>query len=135
MAGQQTCWQRVVKVASVGNRPCYDLTVDTPEHLYLTEAVIVHNSSILDAVNFAVWGKTRAGGIDTIVNNKGTEAKVRFTFELGGSMYRVSRVLFLGQDHRRHLRGRRRSTASLRGSPWATGLCGAPTKRSGASSV
>ena len=97
MAGQQTCWQRVVKVASVGNRPCYDLTVDTPEHLYLTEAVIVHNSSILDAVNFAVWGKTRAGGIDTIVNNKGTEAKVRFTFELGGSMYRVSRVRSLGK--------------------------------------
>ncbi len=55
-------------------------------------------SSVLDAINFAVWGKTRGGGIDTIVNTKSSEAKVRFTFELGGTLYRVSRVRSLGKN-------------------------------------
>lgn len=55
-------------------------------------------SSILDAINFALWGKTRAGSLDTIVNTKAKESKVRFTFELEDRLYRASRVRVAGKN-------------------------------------
>ena len=55
-------------------------------------------STLLDGINFALWGKARAGGIDSIVSNKTAQARARFTFELGGTLYRVSRVRALGKN-------------------------------------
>lgn len=49
-------------------------------------------SSLLDAITFALYGKTRAGSVDSVVNTKGIKAAASFTFELGERTYRASRV-------------------------------------------
>ena len=53
-------WFRVTSVAESTPIECFDLTVDTEEHLYLAETWVVHNSSILEAVHYALYAEGRS---------------------------------------------------------------------------
>lgn len=61
-------WQTITEVEFAGSTVCYDITVDTPEHLYLADGFVVHNSSLLDAIAFALYGvkATRAKSLDEL---------------------------------------------------------------------
>lgn len=53
-------------------------------------------SALLDAITWALWGKTRASGVqsvsdDDLIRVGTTDMEVRFTFELSGQQYRVVR--------------------------------------------
>jgi len=54
-------------------------------------------SSILDAITWAVWGRSRAKRDDELVHQGQTEMQVEFTFELGGNVYRVVRARKTGK--------------------------------------
>ena len=92
VAAQETTWSRVVSVElAAAPVPCFDLTVDTPEHLFIAETVIVHNSSLFQAMAFALFGYTGEGDIDSIVHDRAKTAEVGFVFDHGGERYRVVR--------------------------------------------
>ncbi|MDE0207290.1 MAG: AAA family ATPase, partial [Candidatus Tectomicrobia bacterium] len=48
-------------------------------------------SALLDAVTWALWGQTRAKGVDEIVRLRQQECEVEFVFDLEGDRYRVLR--------------------------------------------
>jgi DNA repair protein SbcC/Rad50 len=48
-------------------------------------------SALLDALTWAVWGKARAKHDDELIHQGQTEMEVEYTFELGGSVYRILR--------------------------------------------
>jgi exonuclease SbcC len=48
-------------------------------------------SALLDAMTWALWGKARAKRDDELIHLGQSEMEVEFTFDLGGSVYRVIR--------------------------------------------
>jgi exonuclease SbcC len=48
-------------------------------------------SALLDAMTWALWGKTRAKRDDELIHLGESEMEVEFTFDLGGTVYRVLR--------------------------------------------
>ena len=48
-------------------------------------------SALLDAMTWALWGKARAKRDDELIHQGETEMEVEFTFDLGGTVYRVLR--------------------------------------------
>ncbi len=54
-------------------------------------------SSILDAITWAVWGRSRAKRDDELVHQGQAEMQVEFTFELSGNVYRVVRARKVGK--------------------------------------
>jgi len=48
-------------------------------------------SALLDAITWAVWGRSRARQDDRLIRLGGEEMAVEFTFELGGQSYRILR--------------------------------------------
>jgi DNA repair protein SbcC/Rad50 len=54
-------------------------------------------SSILDAITWAVWGRSRSKRDDELVHQGQTEMQVEFTFELSGNIYRVVRARKVGK--------------------------------------
>ncbi|TVQ56099.1 MAG: exonuclease subunit SbcC [Spirulina sp. DLM2.Bin59] len=48
-------------------------------------------SSLLEAMTWAIWGKSRAGTEDDLIHTGAKEVRVDFTFSIGGSTYRVIR--------------------------------------------
>jgi exonuclease SbcC len=48
-------------------------------------------SALLDAMTWAVWGKSRARHDDELIHLGESEMEVEFTFDLGGTVYRVLR--------------------------------------------
>jgi exonuclease SbcC len=48
-------------------------------------------SALLDAMTWALWGKARAKRDDELIHLGESEMEVEFTFELGGTVYRVIR--------------------------------------------
>jgi exonuclease SbcC len=48
-------------------------------------------SALLDAITWALWGKARAKRDDELIHLGESEMEVEFTFELGGTVYRVVR--------------------------------------------
>ncbi len=51
-------WQKVKSIKYVGESDCYDITVDSPNHVYLAENFFVHNSSVFNGITFALFEKT-----------------------------------------------------------------------------
>ncbi len=49
-------------------------------------------SALLDAITWSLWGRARARRDDELIHQGQTEMFVRFTFELGGQLYRVIRT-------------------------------------------
>jgi exonuclease SbcC len=54
-------------------------------------------SSILDAITWALWGRSRSKRDDELVHQGQTEMQVEFTFALGGNAYRVIRARKAGK--------------------------------------
>src|SRR5208283_6240154 len=48
-------------------------------------------SSIIDAITWALWGKSRAKSDDDLVHQGENETRVEFDFSSGGQLYRVIR--------------------------------------------
>ncbi|MEA5419794.1 exonuclease subunit SbcC [Spirulina sp. CCNP1310] len=48
-------------------------------------------SSLLEAMTWAIWGKSRAGSEDDLIHTGAQEVRVDFTFSIGGETYRVIR--------------------------------------------
>ncbi|GAP64544.1 exonuclease SbcC [Ardenticatena maritima] len=49
-------------------------------------------SSILDAITWAIWGKSRAKSDNDLITRGQTDMRVAFTFELDGQRYRIIRI-------------------------------------------
>lgn len=88
-------WVQLRTIEPLGDQECFDVTVDTSEHLYVADTTIVHNSSLLEGINYGLWGQGRNGArrLDTLVRRgaeiEGMEVEVEFT--LGEDRYRVVR--------------------------------------------
>jgi len=54
-------------------------------------------SSILDAITWALWGRSRSKRDDELVHQGQTDMQVEFTFALGGNAYRVIRARKAGK--------------------------------------
>jgi exonuclease SbcC len=54
-------------------------------------------SSLLDAITWALWGRSRSKRDDELVHQGQTEMQVEFTFALGGNAYRVIRARKVGK--------------------------------------
>jgi len=95
--GQEVRWQEITEIKSCPQMHCYDITVDTEEHLYLAEGVVVHNSSLLDAVGFALYGvnATRAANLEELRHELYPEEDfgVRLTLALGENKIQIFRGL------------------------------------------
>ena len=55
-------------------------------------------SSLLEAITWVLWGKTRVGSDEDIINNSAKEAQVDFRFQCGKETYRVLRSRRRGQS-------------------------------------
>ena len=91
----QTRWVNIAKLTPKAAMPCYDITVDTPEHLYLADGIVVHNSSLLDSIGFALYGlsATRASALDELRHElyPDEDFGVRVTFGLGEQQIQLFR--------------------------------------------
>src|SRR5512143_1474709 len=54
-------------------------------------------SSLLDAITWALWGRSRSKRDDELVHQGQTEMQVEFTFGLGNNVYRVIRGRKVGK--------------------------------------
>src|SRR6266851_4779528 len=54
-------------------------------------------SSLLDAITWALWGRSRAKTDTELVHQGQTEMRVEFTFSLGDQVYRVIRARRVGK--------------------------------------
>src|SRR5512137_2337370 len=54
-------------------------------------------SSLLDAITWALWGRSRSKRDDDLVHQGQTEMQVEFTFALGDNVYRVVRARKAGK--------------------------------------
>lgn len=83
----------IESIESMGTAECYDITVDTEEHLYVSENFVVHNSSVLESVLYALYDTTPKGiKADDVVNrNVGKNTSVTLEGEMEGNTYRIER--------------------------------------------
>jgi exonuclease SbcC len=77
--------------------PTYDVTLDSPEHVYAADTFLVHNSGTTEAVGIALHGLAaiREGHTkDDLIRDESTDdAKIDLEFVLGEHLYRVKRVI------------------------------------------
>ena len=50
-------------------------------------------SALIDAITWALWGKTRAKSDDDLIYTGQTDTEVEFEFSVGGQPYRIIRKL------------------------------------------
>jgi exonuclease SbcC len=94
VADDETIWSRVVSVTTTGRSlPCFDIEVDTDEHLYLAESFIVHNSTLIEAVRYACYGDARTDKWELRSAGVGEDVRVELVFEHEGNTYDVRRRL------------------------------------------
>jgi DNA repair exonuclease SbcCD ATPase subunit/intein/homing endonuclease len=99
VAAAETAWTQVVSVVPTNRSvPCYDIEVDSEEHLYLAETLIVHNSSLVESVQFALYGRARTDKAQIRTQGLLTDCAVRLAFEHGGRQYAVVRTI-RGKNH------------------------------------
>ena len=65
-------------------------------------------TALLEAILWALYGRTRARSADEVVNDGSTVARVVFTFDLGGERFRVIRERHAGKSGKSELRLDRR---------------------------
>gem|GEM_PF-673724 len=94
VADEETTWSSVVSVRSTGRSAfCYDIEVDTDEHLYLAESFVVHNSTIIESLRFALYGDSRTDKWELRSAGVGDDVRVELVFEHEGNTYDVRRRL------------------------------------------
>lgn len=84
-------WCRVVSIEEAAPVECFDLTVDTPEHLFVAGTFIVHNSSLFDALMFALYARSRGPVVNDVISRGMDRTEVTLVFDLNGDTYRLSR--------------------------------------------
>ena len=86
-------WAKVVSIKTIPNEDCYDVTVDSDNHLYVADNFIVHNSSSLSTITYALYGETPTGlKADNVINrNNKKNLSVILEFEKDNYSYRVER--------------------------------------------
>jgi len=86
-------WKKIISVEDIGAQETYDITVDSANHLYATVDIITHNSSIIDAIFYGFFGKTKRGYAgDEVVNTfAGKNCCVSIDFEIDGEYFTVNR--------------------------------------------
>jgi DNA repair exonuclease SbcCD ATPase subunit/intein/homing endonuclease len=94
VADEETIWSRVVAVRTTGRSlSCYDIEVDTDEHLYLAESFIVHNSTLIESLRFALYGDSRTDKWELRTAGVGDDVRVELVFEHEGNTFDVRRRL------------------------------------------
>lgn len=87
-------WSQVSSVTPTGRKvACFDVTVDTPEHLYVAETLVVHNSYLLESILFALWGRSRTELREVRTTGVHRDCIVECEFEHEGHLYMVRRTL------------------------------------------
>lgn len=80
-----TLKNRIEKIEYIGEIPCQCIYIDDPDHLYITDNFIVtHNTSITNALHFALFGKSIDNRINlpnlvNAINGKNCEVKLYFS--------------------------------------------------------
>jgi exonuclease SbcC len=99
IAEADTLWARVERVEATGRSvPCFDVTVDTPEHLYVADTFIVHNSSLVEAIRWTLYGKARTPNDQIRTSGINGECVTEVEFEHEGHLYLVRRTI-AGVNH------------------------------------
>jgi len=99
IANAETAWSRIESVTPTGRKAaCFDITVDSDEHLYLADTLIVHNSSLLESVLFGLYGRARTSKDQIRTQGILTDCAVRLVFDHGGQQYEVRRTI-KGKNH------------------------------------
>src|SRR5829696_2248483 len=94
VADDETTWSPVASVRPTGrSAPCYDLEVDTDEHLYLAESFVVHNSTLIESLRFALYGDSRTDKWELRSAGVGDDVRVELVFEHEGNTFDVRRRL------------------------------------------
>lgn len=71
----------------------FDLTVDHPDHRFYTNGILSHNTVILNAISYALYGSalTNIKKPNLINNINGKQMLVTLTFEKNNTSYRIER--------------------------------------------
>src|SRR5829696_1762575 len=94
VADEETTWSPVASVRPTGrSAPCYDLEVDTDEHLYLAESFVVHNSTLIESLRWALYGDSRTDKWELRSDGVGEDVRVELVFEHEGNTFDVRRRL------------------------------------------
>ena len=94
VADEEVVWSRVATVTPTGRFvPCYDLEVETNGHLYLAESFVVHNSSLIEAIRYGLYGDSRTDKAELRSAGVREDLRVELVFEHEGNAYDVRRRL------------------------------------------
>lgn len=91
LANSDIAWWRVKRIEPIGDMDTYDISVDTPNHLYALAGFITHNSSIMDSILYGLYGETSRGRDEGLVTMGQTEMSVVFDFMQSEKLYRTVR--------------------------------------------
>lgn len=86
-------WNKIISIEDCGYKKCFDIEVDTPEHLYIANTFIVHNSAVFDGMRWALTNKSRFSTKDKVVKRGKPLCKVTFEFMIDNEQYRIVRKL------------------------------------------
>jgi DNA repair exonuclease SbcCD ATPase subunit len=85
---------RITGIKEIGEKPAQCITIDSAEQLYVTDGyVVTHNSILLDAVCFALFGKPyRKINKPQLINSiNGKDMLVEINFTIGSNEYMIRR--------------------------------------------
>jgi DNA repair exonuclease SbcCD ATPase subunit len=94
VADEETVWSPVASVTPTGRSVmCYDLEIDSDEHLYLAESLVVHNSTLIEAIRYGIYGESRTAKDELRSSDVREDLRVTLRFEHEGNAYEVRRGL------------------------------------------
>ena len=95
---------RVISVTDLNEEvEMFDVSVDSPDHTYFSEGLLSHNTTIINALCYALYNKpfdtiSLQRLINTTNATKNTQMEVRLLFEKGGEEYEIYRAR--GEEYR-----------------------------------
>lgn len=100
VANSDIAWFKVKTITEEETVMAYDIEVDTTEHSYIANDMVVHNSSALESITYAIYGTTGESlKADEVVNrDTGKNLSVKLYFEKDGKKYRIERY----RKHHKH---------------------------------
>ena len=86
-------WERVESIRHIQPAQCFDIEVDSNEHAYIAgrSFAVVHNSSILESVRFALYGTHRHRTEDSWIHRDASEGAVEIELDSGVTIRRSRR--------------------------------------------
>lgn len=86
-------WTKVTDKINELPKKCYDLNIVSDEHLFIADTFITHNSSIFDAIRFALYGKVRFNKKEKVIRRGETICKVICIFSIDDRVFKVERTI------------------------------------------